>query len=684
MPSSHMCSVAVSSGNEELETSSLCNKCESIFHFEYIGWRKDDMRPHHITMNTLEQSANSDCYICTRLLKSVSGCRKINIQFAGIKSRQWVFEFIVVFCIQYWEAPSDEYEWSPMRVIETEFCCLSLDRARQLSMQRSLQVGTRSHNTMRQARNWIDQCMRKHERCTVFEEQSWIPSRLVNVERISKSTMVAKLCTRGTIAPGTSYLSLSHRWGKGDFLTLKSQSLESWKKRIPIDELSRVFQDAIHVTDALGFAYIWIDSLCIIQDDLNDWKRESMTMHRIYKGAACNLAAAESESGEEGFVNTQRPSNPMFPIVRTLWLDRPQRMGYLIAGRPFEHRHEGPLFTRAWVLQEQILAARTLNFGGESVSWECNELVADEMWPLGFPLEEGRPNTYNPVERRSIDVGVSQIKLRELSTKPLTVKQHVIHHAWKCIIVDYMRRDISKPSDRLPALAGLANAFQSILPTDRYRFGAWMNDPMSLLWSPRHQEFQEYELANEVPSWSFARYETEIYWRYGKEEARDRTNYMLAQCLDAPACDAFPSQLHIQGPLMLPRRIPPEYSNEFKFSVELRAGGACAFTYHMDTRFLRSVKSEIKDESHPESSFHVLPIVEIWLSQTYGGQKWGVWSMLLKRDHTLGKAFYRRAGTAYHISRVAFGSLLPQLQEGLSEDDYVDMDVDGTCTVIVV
>lgn len=366
----------MSYGNEELETSSLCSKCESIFTSEYIGWRRDDMRPHHTNMDSLKQSAGSNCYICTRLLEIVNRCGKINIEFAGIKSRRWVFEFIVVFCIQYWEVPGNACEptsrgnanssfeadhgatgreWGEMKVTETEFCCLGLDRATEFNMQTSLQVGTRSHNTMRQARNWIDQCRSSHDHCTVSEPQLWIPSRLVYVERGSRSTMSAKLCTRETIAPGTSYLSLSHRWGKGGFRTLTSQFLESWKENIPVEELSQVFQDAIHVTDALGFAYIWIDSLCIIQDDSNDWKMESTTMHRIYQGAACNLAAAEFESGDEGLINSQRPSNPMCPIIRTSWPNRPQRRGYLISGRPFEHRLEGPLFKRAWVLQEQIL-----------------------------------------------------------------------------------------------------------------------------------------------------------------------------------------------------------------------------------------------------------------------------------------------------------------------------------------
>lgn len=212
-----------------------------------------------------------------------------------------------------------------------------------------------------------------------------------------------------------------------------------------------------------------------------------------------------------------------------------------------------------------------------------------------------------------------------------------------------------------------------------------MNDPVSLLWSPRHRWAQEIELVNEAPSWSFARYETEIYWRYANEQAKDRTTFMLAQCSDAPAHDAFPFQLHLQGSLMLPRWVNPEYFNgEFRFSVELGAAGICEFTFHIDPHMVGHVETEVKDELQPNICLYVMPIVKIWLLDSYNGWVWSIWSMVLKREHTLGKAMYRRAGTAYLTSNMNFESLFPRLQEELSKDDYLEMDEDGTCTVIVV
>ncbi|KAF1973191.1 heterokaryon incompatibility, partial [Bimuria novae-zelandiae CBS 107.79] len=70
------------------------------------------------------------------------------------------------------------------------------------------------------------------------------------------------------------------------------KNIKQWQSIIPIHELSAVFQDAVYTTHAMGFNFIWIDSLCIIQDDPQDWLQESKAMCQVYKGAVCNIAAS--------------------------------------------------------------------------------------------------------------------------------------------------------------------------------------------------------------------------------------------------------------------------------------------------------------------------------------------------------------------------------------------------------
>jgi hypothetical protein len=130
-----------------------------------------------------------------------------------------------------------------------------------------------------------------------------------------------------------------------------------------VENLSRTFQDALLATISLGFEYIWIDSLCIVQDDKDEWSRESKLMGEVYKNATCNISASGFADGEDGFMLRQRQVDPTPFIVN---ID-PQKMEstwpeichpgsyWLTHDPPWSDVTEGPLFQRAWVLQEQLL-----------------------------------------------------------------------------------------------------------------------------------------------------------------------------------------------------------------------------------------------------------------------------------------------------------------------------------------
>ena len=96
------------------------------------------------------------------------------------------------------------------------------------------------------------------------------------------------------------YTTLSHCWGKKRIVTTTKATLGQRKLEVQWPRLSRTFQDAINITRALGIRYIWIDSLCIIQDDKEDWERESAKMAEIYSCSYLNLAATGSADGDGG------------------------------------------------------------------------------------------------------------------------------------------------------------------------------------------------------------------------------------------------------------------------------------------------------------------------------------------------------------------------------------------------
>lgn len=195
-----------------------------------------------------------------------------------------------------------------------------------------------------------------------------LPKRLLHIyDAGGKGDLSASLCQGSTLPSDTPYLTLSHRWGKQEFLKLTQENISQLEKHIPMDELSPTFRDAFYMTYSLGFSYIWIDSLCILQDDKQDWRQESEAMRRIYKGAACNIAAfSNQEDKEQGFLPLQRQIHPIVPpLVHIGWHASPSSAKSEALGRDFVITQKYPaqclndddLYSRAWTFQEQLLVS---------------------------------------------------------------------------------------------------------------------------------------------------------------------------------------------------------------------------------------------------------------------------------------------------------------------------------------
>ena len=225
----------------------------------------------------------------------------------------------------------------------------------------------RSDETLSLVRQWINECCSEHVECRQRTDHMTLPSRLVRVQTDGTSREVkANVCRADVLPVGTPYLTLSHCWGNVTFLTTTRANLLSFESSLPVENLSKTFQDALYVTGALGFQYIWIDSLCIIQDDPEDWEREARRMHDIYKGASCNISASGFYNGEAGFMPAQRCDRSVpVPVTVDLWSppivsttkNTTERTFYLIRDNPWTEMKNAPIFLRAWTLQEQLLVS---------------------------------------------------------------------------------------------------------------------------------------------------------------------------------------------------------------------------------------------------------------------------------------------------------------------------------------
>lgn len=197
-----------------------------------------------------------------------------------------------------------------------------------------------------------------------------MPTRLIEVGE------TVRLIESASIEP-SRYVALSHCWGplkdNQKFCTFKS-NIEQLKIYIDDESLPRTFRDSVKITRGLGIRYIWIDSLCIIQDDKNDWERESGRMERVFSDAYCTIGASSASSSLDGF-NTKRTHRECVQLqtrsVGTLYV--------CPAIDDFrEHVELGELNRRGWVLQERALSRRSIYFTTTQLYWECGKGVQCE------------------------------------------------------------------------------------------------------------------------------------------------------------------------------------------------------------------------------------------------------------------------------------------------------------------
>jgi len=197
-----------------------------------------------------------------------------------------------------------------------------------------------------------------------------MPTRLVDVG--SPDGLIGPSLVETTENQKDDYLALSYRWGNTEITKTTINNLTSHKDAIMFDSLSRVFQDAIKATRTLGYRYIWIDALCIIQDSTEDWDREAACMAEIYANASITLSAAVSKSADENLflprqsVKAVRLTDQRYSVTATILSDFKEDV------------LSGALSRRGWTLQERLLSRRIIHFGQDQLHWECQTALRSE------------------------------------------------------------------------------------------------------------------------------------------------------------------------------------------------------------------------------------------------------------------------------------------------------------------
>jgi hypothetical protein len=177
---------------------------------------------------------------------------------------------------------------------------------------------TLSEQSLQQAERWLHKCLESHDTCkTTSLAISWYPTRLLYLDKSNEGLYCVRLIFTAQEQPQGPYATLSHRWGEADFIKLTRHTLASFRGTIPVGRLPKTFMDAISVSLQLGVRYLWIDSLCIMQDrdDLSDWLHEASLMQKVYSYCYFNISASVAKEGSEGLSRYRNPSKLYSPIV---------------------------------------------------------------------------------------------------------------------------------------------------------------------------------------------------------------------------------------------------------------------------------------------------------------------------------------------------------------------------------
>ncbi|KAH7629591.1 HET-domain-containing protein [Sordaria sp. MPI-SDFR-AT-0083] len=361
-------------------------------------------------------------------------------------------------------------------------------------------LNTESEASLNQVLQWIENCVSNHPSCNymVHEQlQGQYPSRFIEVGSVGSPT--AKVCESAGIAfRKQRYTTLSHCWGSSVPTRLLLENHDSLLQGFALAELPKTFQEAIVVTRRLNVQFLWIDSLCIIQNSADDWAAESAKMCFVYQNTYLNLAAGASLNSKGGLFLARHPLS-FTPWVVTL------SDGRILAGSYNAERDRLALNTRGWVLQEQVLSRRTLIFGKQELHWECSMGEASECFP--DPVDPSEK--YSRIPRaRTRDTPLPE--LMELSKGEL-LHDSERHKVWALLVYEYTgRRSLTKQSDKLVAISGLAENLSKGWNGITYLAGLWSYCfRQNLLWKCSGGEQSKARNTDIAPSWSWASLNTE-------------------------------------------------------------------------------------------------------------------------------------------------------------------------------
>lgn len=351
-------------------------------------------------------------------------------------------------------------------------------------------------------KGWAETCHKDHHECGNLNWSTRNPTRLLQI--ISPSEV--QLVDAGQDIGLVDYVALSYCWGSlEDEAIRRGRTIDdnlSARKAQPFStmELPATIRDAITLTRGCGLGYIWIDSVCIIQDNADDWLAEAHRMHEVYANAYLTLCAVSIDTASAGLFH-----------ARDAWRYRAERCrlaSHQICVRSASCRAlvDGSTWSkRGWTLQEEHLSPRIVYWTPQRVFWSCAGCTVGEGGDSSSPNAPG--GGFSPEHVRSTT------SMRTHSSSSFLAASRSgkdVHNKWYDLVESFTKRKLSNAGDKFAAISGIAMRYQHCRAGDQYLAGLWRDTlAQDLAWrTPVYMLENSEPLLDEggnlIPSWSWA------------------------------------------------------------------------------------------------------------------------------------------------------------------------------------
>ncbi|TLD31650.1 hypothetical protein PspLS_01820 [Pyricularia sp. CBS 133598] len=478
------------------------------------------------------------------MLKSRPSMQHMSIDGYGIKK----FSAQITF---HWYAPDKE------KSIEYKSLRESSDEA---------DLTTAGDKTFVLASFWLQNCLQKHVKCRKGQEsigRSSSPARLLflGTPGMVRVVAVPQRATRNRPTP--SYITLSHCWGGASVLKLTSATKQELARGVPVDRLPKTFRDAVESTLRLGHQYIWIDSLCIVQDSAEDWAQQSAIMGQIYRNSVCTIAATASSNSLEGcFVQCKPLSHHDCRMT--------EKDGWVACARADKEEAEPdfrPLDTRGWVFQEDLLSPRTLSFCHSGIEWSCLERKSKDHASWERLADRDRMEEQHHFGMDTAKADFNDLCLDYSNILSIEAKHYPSFHArWWELLRRYSRLNLTFGSDKLAAVHGVIETLASYTGLKSVG-GHWMQMlPHDLLWIAGFSQYDRHSCVRpanywkRAPSWSWASIDGPVLFIFlpssTHQHGRDAERYSTDRSIVAEVIDVTaPPAIQPRGSVAMPGRI---------------------------------------------------------------------------------------------------------------------------------